>query len=108
MEFHPRLHKVGQDTRYKKLTISLKLNDVRIKFEVDTGAELSTIPIANSTIHSSSVTLYQYDGTVLPTVREIMVTVSLDQQVVNGFFIIVENADLQLGLDWLYQLQGPS
>jgi len=83
LEPDPGLHKVGQDTCYKKLTISLKLNGVCVKFEVDTGAELSTIPfvvhrtkLPNSTIHSSSVTLHQYDGTVLPTVGEIMVTVS--------------------------------
>ena len=86
-----------------------------MKFEVDTGAELSTIPVAvyhaklpNSTIHPSPVTLRQYDVTVLPTVGEVMVTVSLDQQVINGSFIIVENADTQLpllGRDWLYQLR---
>ena len=114
LEPDPGLHKVRQDSRYRKLTTSLKLNGVCVKFEVDTGAELSTIPMAvyhaklpNSTIHPSSVTLRQYDGTVLPTVGEIMVTVSHGQQVINGSFIIVENADTQLpllGRDWLYQL----
>ena len=115
LEPDPGLHKVRQDSRYRKLTTSLKLNGVCVKFEVDTGAELSTIPMAvyhakllNSTIHPSSVTLRQYDGTVLPTVGEIMVTVSHGQQVINGSFIIVENADTQLpllGRDWLYQLR---
>ena len=69
------LHKVGQGKCYSKLNTVLKLNGVSVKFEVETGAELSTIPfviyhtkIPNATLKSSSVTLRQYDGTVLPTV----------------------------------------
>ena len=114
LEPHPGLHIVGQGSRYKKLTTSIRLNGVSVKFEVDTGAELSTVPLSvyhaklpNSTMHPSSVTLRQYDGTILPTVGEIMVTVSYGQQVINGSFIIVENADTKLpllGRDWLYQL----
>ena len=85
-----------------------------MKFEVETGAELSTVSLSvyhaklpNSTMHPSSVILRQYDGTIIPTMGEIMVTVSHGQQVINGSFITVENADTQLpllGRDWLYQL----
>ena len=38
------VHKVGSKDRYKKLTTQLKINGSLIEFEVDTGAELSTIP----------------------------------------------------------------
>ena len=38
-------HKVGSKDRYKKLTTQLKINGSLIEFEVDTGAELSTIGI---------------------------------------------------------------
>ena len=36
-------HKVGSKDHYKKLTTQLKINGSLIEFEVDTGAELSTI-----------------------------------------------------------------
>ena len=38
------VHKVGSKDCYKKLTTQLKINGSLIEFEVDTGAELSTIP----------------------------------------------------------------
>ena len=58
-------------------------------FEVDTGAELSTILAAlyrakpkQVELEPSSVILCQYDGTALPTMREIVVEVFHGQQLV--------------------------
>ena len=53
-----------------------------LEFEVDTGAELSTIPaclyrklLAHIPLHPSSVVLRFYDGSVLPTKGVITVRV---------------------------------
>ena len=94
---------------------SLKLDGISVKFEVDTGGELSTIPWATyqarlqkTKIHPSAVILRQYDGTVLPIKGEITVQVSLGSQSSIGSFIIMENANSQLSLlgrDWLCKLR---
>ena len=83
--------------------------------EVDTGAELSTIPfsqfkekLGHVKLQPSTVKLCQYDGTPLSVKGEIEVTVQKGQQTQMGAFVLVENADGQLpllGRDWLYKLQ---
>ena len=83
--------------------------------EVDTGAELSTIPVGLYTeilsqfpLQPSTVSLHQYDGTALPTKGKIEVTVSHNGQEFQGRFVIDGNADAQLpllGRDWLYKLR---
>lgn len=109
------VHKVGSKDRYKKLTTQLKINGSLIEFEVDTGAELSTIPqrvhkeaLKKTPILASSVVLRQYDGSILPIKGEIAAQVSKGEQTVSGRFVIVKNADSQLpllGRDWLYRLR---
>ena len=66
---------------------SLVVNDTVLQFEVDTGAELSTIPWAiyhaklnHTSLQPSLVVLRQYDGTILPTKGKITVTVRQGQQ----------------------------
>ena len=113
--FEAGIHSVAGGARYEKLVTSLKLDGTSVKFEVDTGAELSTIPWATyqarlqkTKIHPSSVILHQYDGTVLPIKGEITAQVSLGSQSAIGSFIIVENANSQLpllGRDWLCKLR---
>ena len=39
------VHKIGTNTKYKKLVTVLQVNGVGLKFEVDTGAELSINPL---------------------------------------------------------------
>ena len=102
-------------SKYRKLITTLKIKGKNIDFEVDTGAELSTIPAAlyraklkQVELEPSSVILRQYDGTTLPTMGEIVVKVFHAQQLVKGRFIIVEKVDNQLpllGRDWLYRLR---
>ena len=101
--FEAGIHSVAGGARYEKLVTSLKLDGINVKFKVDTGAELSTIPWATyqarlqkTKIHPSTVILHQYDGTVLPIKGEITVQVSLGSQSSIGSFIIVENANSQL------------
>ena len=102
--FEAGIHSVAGPARYDKLVTSLKLDGTSVKFEVDMGAELSTIPWATyqarlqkAKIHPSAI-LRQYDGTVLPIKGEITVQVSLGSQSAIGSFIIVKNADSQLPL----------
>ena len=86
-----------------------------LEFEVDTGAELSTIPsclyrkwLTHIPLHPSSVVLRLYDGSVLLTKGAITTQVKQNSQSVTGSFLIVENVDNQLpllGRDWLYHLQ---
>ena len=62
----------------------------------------------HAVLKPSSVVLRQYDGTILPTSRELKVTVTHGNQQVAGRFVVVENADRQLpllGRDWLYNLR---
>ena len=103
--FDAAIHSVAGSARYKKLVTSLTLNGTSLKFEVDTGAELSTIPWAtsqsklqNTTIQPSSVLLHQYDDTRLPVKGEITVQVSYGSQAAAGSFVIDENANNQLPL----------
>ena len=109
------IHKVSGNKRYKKLLTTLTVGGKALEFEVDTGAELSTIPaclycksLAHIPLHPSSVVLRFYDGSVLPTKGVITVRVKHNSQSVVGSFLIVENVDNQLpllGRDWLYQLR---
>jgi len=99
-----------------KLTTVVSLQGVNVTMEIDTGAELSTIPVAlyaeklsHLPLQPSTVSLRQYDGSALPTKGEIEVTVSQNGQEVQGTFMIVGNADSQLpllGRDWLYKLRS--
>eukprot|EP00731_Ephydatia_muelleri_P021182 Em0013g909a len=99
------VHKIGSNVRHKKLVTKLRVNNAEIKFEVDTGAELSLIPfktykekLAMITLHPSSVVLRLYDGSVLPTKGEVLVEVKQGSQQATGRFVVVDNADFQLPL----------
>ena len=112
---HFGVHKVAGSKRYRKLVTRLIVGGTALEFEVDTGAELSTIPAAlyhktltHIPMHHSSVVLRLYDGSVLPTKGVITVQVKQGSQTVTGSFVIVENVDNQLpllGRDWLYHLR---
>lgn len=99
------VHKVATRGRYPKLTANLDVNGRMVKFEVDTGAEVSTIPartcrqkLKHCNLQPTSVVLRQYDGTILPTLGELKARVSIGNKSTEGCFIIVENADKQLPL----------
>ena len=108
-------HASGTQSHSKKLTTTLLLDGVEMLMEVDTGAELSTIPfsqfkekLGHVKLQPSTVKLRQYDGTPLSVKGEIEVTVQKGQQTQMGAFVLVENADGQLpllGRDWLYKLR---
>ena len=77
----------------------IKLDGISVKFEVDTGAEPSTIPWATyqarlqkTKIHPSAVILCQYDGTVMPIKGKSQYKFLM----AHSSFIIVENANSQL------------
>ena len=58
--------------------------------------------------HLSTVRLYQYDGSVLPTKDEIVVEVSTNLQSMTGKFVVVGITNEQLpllGRDWLLKLK---
>ena len=71
------VHRVANRDRYPKLTADLGINGSIVKFEVDTGAEVSTIPartyrqkLKQVNLQPTSIVLRQYDGTILPTLGE--------------------------------------
>ena len=109
------IHKVSGNKRYKKLLTTLTVGGKALECEVDTGAELLIIPaclyrksLAHILLHSSSVVLRFYDGSVLPTKGVISVQVKHNSQSVVRSFLIVENVDNQLpllGRDQLYRLR---
>ena len=79
-----------------KLTTVLQVEGIALEMEVDTGAELSTIPayiyqqrLRNIKLHPSTVRLHQYDGSTIPVKGEIKVVVSTGEQSVAGSFVIV-------------------
>ena len=110
------VHKVAGSKRYRKLVTRLIVGGNALEFEVDTGAELSTIPaalyhktLAHIPMHHSSVVLRLYDGSVLLTKGVITVQVKQGSQTVTGSFVIVENVDNQLpllGRDWLHRISS--
>ena len=79
--------------------------------EIDTGAELSTIPYSiykeklyNIKLEPSTISLRQYDGTPLLVRGEITLNVQKAEQNLSGRFVVVDNVTNQLpllGRDWL-------
>ncbi|KAL5479489.1 hypothetical protein EMCRGX_G023016, partial [Ephydatia muelleri] len=115
-DFYCVANGIGNDR--KKALFLTKIGQrmfANLKFEVDTGAELSLIPfktykekLAMITLHPSSVVLRLYDGSVLPTKGEVLVEVKQGSQQATGRFVVVDNADFQLpllGRDWLGKLR---
>ena len=92
----------------------LRVGTRNVDFEVDTGAELSTIPasiyrekLEHVKLQPSSIILCQYDGTAIPTMAEIVTEVSHGQQEVEGRLIIIGKTNGRLSLlvhDWLHRL----
>ena len=95
-----------KSSRYSsKLTTVLDVDGVALEMEVDTGAELSTIPVAiyqqklrHIKLYPSAVRLHQYDGSTIPIKGEIRVTVSTKEQSVTGNFVIAGIKNDQLPL----------
>ena len=108
------IHKTSK-RHTEKLTTVLAVGGVNVEVKVDTGAEVSTMPMAlyqqkfnHVPICPSTVRLHQYDGSVLPTKGEIVVEVCTNQQRLTGKFVIVDIVNEQLpllGRDWLYHLK---
>ena len=108
------IHKTSR-SHTDKLTTVLTVCGVKVEMEVDTGAEVSTMPIAmyqqyfrHVPLCPSTVRLHQYDGSILPTKGEIEVMVSTNQQTTTGKFVIVDITNDQLpllGRDWLLKLR---
>lgn len=109
------VHRVASRDRYPKPTAKLDISGSAVKFEVDTGAEVSTIPaktyrqkLKQISLQPTSVVLRQYDETILPTLGELRAKDSMKNQSTEGCFIVVENADKQLllmGRDLLCKLR---
>ena len=112
---HNHIHHNGCHGRSKKLTTTLLLNNVEIQMEVDTGAELSTIPyviykekLNNVKLEPSTISLRQYDGTPLSVRGEITLKVQKAEQSLSGRFVVVDNVRNQLpllGRDWLRRVR---
>ena len=96
-----------------KLTTVLQVEGIALEMEVDTGAELSTIPayIYQQNLHKIKLChphLHQYDGSTIPVKGDIKVVASTGEQSVAGSFEIVDINNDQLpllGRNWLLQLR---
>ena len=109
------VHHNGCRGHTKKLTTTLLLNIVEIQMEIDTGAELSTIPYSvykeklyNVKLEPSKISLRQYDGTPLSVRGEITLNVQKAEQNLSGRFVVVDNVRNQLpllGRDWLRRVR---
>ena len=112
---HNHVHHNGCRGCTKKLTTILLLNNTEIQMEIDTGAELSTIPLSvykeklnEVKLEPSTVSLHQYDGTPLSVSGEIMLNVQKGGQHLSGRFVVVDHVRNQLpllGRDWLSRIQ---
>ena len=112
---HNHVHHNGCRGRTKKLTTILLLNNTEIRMEIDTGAELSTIPLSvykeklnEVKLEPSTVSLRQYDGTPLSVSGEIMLNVQKGGQRLSGRFVVVDHVRNQLpllGRDWLSRIR---
>ena len=98
------IHKTSRN-HTDKLTTVLTMGGVNIEVEVDTEAEVSTMPIAiyrqkfsHVPLSPSTVRLHQYDGTMLPTKGEVEVVATENQQSITGKFVIVDITNDQLPL----------
>ena len=112
---HNHVHHNGCHGRTKKLTTTLLLNCVEVEMEIDTGAELSTIPysvykeeLCNVKLEPSKISLRQYDGTPLSARGEITLSTQTADQNLSGRFVVVDNVRNQLpllGRDWLRRVK---
>ena len=95
----------------------LAVSRMKVEMEVDTGVEVSTMPVVvhkqklnHVLLFPSTVRLHQYDGTTLPTKSkiEVDVTTDHDQQSITGKSVIVDIPNDQsplLGRDCLLKLR---
>ena len=95
----------------------LAVSQIKVEMEVDTGVEVSTMPVvvhkqksSHVLLFPSTVRLHQYDGTTLPTKSkvEVDVTTDHDQQSITGKSVIVDIPNDQsplLGRDCLLKLR---
>ena len=112
---HNHVHHNDCRGRTKKLTTTLLLNNIEIRMEIDTGAELFTIPysvykekLCNVKLEPSTISLRQYDGTPLSVRGEITLTVQKADQNLSGRFVVVDNVRNQLpllGSNWLQRVK---
>ena len=110
------LHTILQlGTNSNKFVITVKINEVPVEMEVDSGAERSTIPLTIfqrklsdvCQLQPSAVSLQQYDKTPLTISGECQVTVEINNCVIQTKIVVVE-VEQQLpllGRDWMKLLQ---
>ena len=110
------LHSIFQlgNHSQEKFLVTVNINGVPVKMEVDSGAERSTIPtpIFNEKLASvckltpSSVNLHQYDHSPLKVDGESCVEVELNDRKIEATFIVVDKTGkLPLfGRDWMRKL----
>lgn len=100
--------------RCGKLLTTLTVNDKPLQMEVDTGAEITTIPehvfrklFEHDSLYPSSKKLSQYDGTPLQVCGEMLARVEHNGQTFNGAALIVNvrNKYPLLGRDWLFRVK---
>ena len=84
--------------RANKFLLTVDINAVPIKMEVDSGAERSTIPLSLfkqklsgvCKLKPSRVSMYQYDKPPLTIAGECQATVRINNHIISAVFVVVD------------------
>ena len=103
-------HKV----RRGKLLASVQVNGTTVTMELDTGAEITTLPLhvfekyfRDSQLRPTARRLSQYDGSPLKIIGEMSVTVGHKGQVIEDSILVVDVKSRYplLGRDWMFKIR---
>ena len=101
-------------SRFGKLLTTMVVNGKQMEMEIDTGAEITTVPehvfhklFNRDRLEPTQKKLSQYDGTPLAVCGEMQAKVEYEGQVFTGTALIVNvrNKYPLLGRDWLFQVK---
>ena len=110
------LHTILQlGTKSSKLLVTVKINEVPVEIEVDSGAERSTVSLAVfqqnladvCKLQPSGISLHQYDKSLLTIAGECQPKVTINNRVIHATFVVVgvEGQLPLMGRDWMSLLQ---
>ena len=100
--------------RCGKLLITMTVNGKQMEMEIDTGAEITTVPehvflklFSRDRLHPTKKKLSQYDGTPLAVCGEMPADVEYNGQTFTGTALVVNvrNKYPLLGRDWLFRVK---
>ena len=106
------MHKIEHSSTHP-ITVTLDVNDKRVKMEVDTGAAVTIITekvkdqlFPNTPLRKSSLRLKTYTGETMPVLGEMPATVTYGEQKCSlTLTVVAGRGSCLLGRDWLSKLR---